>query len=83
MNSDGFREFLLNVHDPDMSEMTASSIIARCRRLERALSIELDNVPDVQALCSAVSKVSGLKNVQSDLRSALRRYHDFKVRTAI
>lgn len=66
-----------------MSEMTASSIIARCRRLEKALSIELDSVPDVEALCDAVSKVSGLKNVQSDLRSALRRYHDFKAKTTI
>lgn len=78
MNIEAFRQYLLEVYDPNMSEAAASSILARCGRVEKELGVDLDDMPDVTVLHDDAPQVSGSKNVQADIRSALNRYQEFK-----
>jgi hypothetical protein len=78
MNEAAFREYLLQPYDPGEGKRYISSILSRCRKVEKVLGLDLEDVPDVTSLHGDVPSMSESKKTQSDIRSALNRYQDFK-----
>lgn len=78
MKDEAFKDYLLNSYPKDLSAKYVRDCLSNCRRVERDLEIDLDQVNDLSSFFLVIDQRSYSEHVKASLRRALNRYQDFK-----